>query len=283
MVRMVIGAILLALAALTVIAPAVRVLLGKLDPAGIPFEASAIMLVIYGGGGGALFLWGRQAVRSKRRFSELAAAFDDAPTASDACPSIADDSSQPHQSCEPSSIAYGVPLAVDEEVVVRLIPEDSGELYSHRGQIAAVTDRRLLFLLPQRAGVSKNLDDYYVVKSIPHEQVTEVFHHKTIAMGGMLAGIILMALAGFLAWGGITGEIIGPGVIFIPLVAAPAGITLALGLRRRVLVFSTPYGDLHWRSGPLELRKTRLMIAQLRDFFEARQMPVHDMKRALKY
>ena len=280
MVRMVIGAIMLFAATLMVIVYAVRTLSGQSDSVPLPLELLLIMLAVYGVGGAALFWWGRRAFRSKRRFRKLALAFGDTLNAADTSLWDADGPSPTH---EQSQIAYGVPLAADEEIIVRLIPENSEKLYHHRGQVAAVTDRRLLFLLPQRAGVSKNLDDYYVVKSIPHEQVTEVSHRKGFALGGMLAGIILMGVAVGVALGGITGELIGPGVIFIPLLAGPSGLTLALGLRRRVLVFSTPYGDLHWQSGPMKVRKTQPMVAKVRDIYELRQTPVHGVSKMLAY
>ena len=272
MIRVVIGVLFLLVALLDAVG-------ALMAPRHSPdFEMLTIFLIVFGALGGGLLWWGLRAVRAKRLARALAIVFEKAGKAKASLAEVSTPSAAPEAlpaDTGTGPVAYGVHLSEGEEVVANLIPENTERLYYHRGQVAGVTQQRLLFVLPRRAIASKALDKYYSIESILLSDVREVSHKKSIALGGMVVGLILIGLAIFVAYAGVTGQIIGPGVVFIPLVAVSAGFSLALGVRRRVITFSTIFGYLCWQSGPLEVKKTGVAASSIRELFDARQVPAH--------
>lgn len=158
-------------------------------------------------------------------------------------------------------------LDADERIVASLVPDDPEHLYKHKNQIAAVTNKRLIFI--RYTGISPSFEGSYALASIDIRIVTRVRHVTTFAIGGLLAGIIVFLAGIAVLCGGLTGELVGPGVIFIPLVAIPSGVALIFGLRRRTLVFETTTASHKWVSDPLAFRKTQDIAASVCEYFRA--------------
>lgn len=200
------------------------------------------------GCGLGLICWGVSGVSQKKRLRQLEAVFHHAPLSGAA--------------------------TSGEQTIATLIADETEKRYYQRGQVAAVTDRRLLFLRPRAAFGSRSLESHYSVESIDIAEITEVRHKKAFAVGPMVVGLVMIGIAVAVAWAGLTVRLIGPGVVFIPLMTAPLGLALTFGVRRRTIAFATKYGELRWRSGPMQIRKTSPQVQQVCEFFLARQIPV---------
>lgn len=163
-----------------------------------------------------------------------------------------------------------VVFAQDEFLIATLVPDDPEHLYKHKNQVAAVTNKRLLFT--RYTGVSRSFEGSYAIDSIDLRHVARVRQITRLAIGGLLGGLFLIALGTWIAYGGATLQLIGPGVVFIPLLTIPAGLALILGLKRRVLQFETAKGSYKWKwtSDALAYRKTAGVATDICAYFDAR-------------
>ena len=158
-------------------------------------------------------------------------------------------------------------LSEEEELVVSLVRDEPEQLYNHKNQIAAITNRRLLYI--RHAGISRSFEGSYVIESIDLHHVNQVIQATYFAVGGLLAGIIAVFAAIYIAYLGATGQMIGPGVIFIPLVVIPAGIALIFGLKRRVLIFETGNRNYKWISAPFKFRESEQVARSACERFQS--------------
>jgi hypothetical protein len=160
---------------------------------------------------------------------------------------------------------------------VRLVDEDANVLFAHRGQVVGVTNFRLLFAKsrqPFMGGGGGALDSFYTIESLPLASVVRVHHKTTIELLGAMFGAAAVIIGLLIAYLGLTGEVVGPGVIFIPLLLIPFGIATIFSIRRRRIIFTTKLRSLRWLSGPLEIRKTRPLASQARELLMAQGIPV---------
>lgn len=160
-----------------------------------------------------------------------------------------------------------ITLDENEHIVASLVPDNPEQLYKHRNQVAALTNKRLLYT--RFIGHKRSLEDCYTIVSIDLQDVLRVRQEYHLAVGGLLVGIISLLTGIYIAYCGITFQLIGPGVIFIPLLMIPFGIALIFGLKRRVLVFETTIVNYKWMSGPLDFRKTGETAASVCEYFDA--------------
>ena len=156
----------------------------------------------------------------------------------------------------------------NENIVVALVPDDPEQLYKHRNQIAAITDKRILFI--RYKGISRSFEGSYTIESLDVDDVHEVKYTRRFAIGGLLVGAFLIIIAGVIGYKGLKFELIGPGVIFIPIIAGGAGIALILGVKRRVLTFKTAKTSYKWISSAMSFRETNQLVKRVGDHFRSR-------------
>jgi hypothetical protein len=155
----------------------------------------------------------------------------------------------------------------NENIVVALVPDDPEQLYKHRNQIAAITDKRILFI--RYEGISRSFEGSYSIESLDVNEVREVKYSRRFAIGGLLVGVFLIILAGVIGYKGLKLELIGPGVIFIPIIAGCAGISLIFGVKRRILTFKTANKRYKWISSPMSFRKSSQLVKRVGDHFRS--------------
>jgi hypothetical protein len=164
-----------------------------------------------------------------------------------------------------------ITLDEKEYIVASLVPDEPGQLYKHKNQVAAITNKRLLFT--RYISISRSFEGSYSIASIDIRDVHRVRHVTHFAIGGVLAGILSLLSGIYIAYAGATLQLIGPGVIFIPFAAIPAGIALIFGVKRRILIFETTKASYKWMSDPFAFRKTEEIAASVCKHFNA---PRHD-------
>lgn len=177
----------------------------------------------------------------------------------------------PHEQEAGGSSMGDVALDENEHIFASLVPDNPEQLYKHKNQVAAITNKRLLF--SRYTGISSSFEGSYTIVSIDIRDVHRVRHVTRFSIGGLLVGLILLGIGIWVAYEGATLQLIGPGVVFIPLVAIPSGIALIFGLKRRVLLFDTPTARYRWISDPLAFRRTKEVAASVCGYFDA---PRHD-------
>jgi hypothetical protein len=161
----------------------------------------------------------------------------------------------------------GMQLDENEQIVAAFVQDTPEQLSQHKNQIVAVTNKRLLYC--RKAGLAiTSIEQSYDIDSIDIRTVRAVRLVKRFAIGGALAGLIALAVSCGIAYGGMTGKIVGPGVIFIPLFAIPTSLALIFGVKRRVLLFETTSGNYKWTLPPFASRKDVETATSLCEYFD---------------
>lgn len=159
-----------------------------------------------------------------------------------------------------------IPLDEDEHNIATLIPDNPEQYYKHKNQIAAITNKRFFFV--RYTGVATSFEGSYTLDSIDIHRVVRARPLKHFAVGGLMVGALAVLGGCVVAYMGATTQLVGPGVVFIPITVIPSGIALIFGLKRRGLIFETNTGNYRWISDPFAYRTTETVVASVCNYFE---------------
>lgn len=150
---------------------------------------------------------------------------------------------------------YKIELNDNESVVANLVPDDVQELYDQRGQVAAITDRRLLFIQPRPPQSSWQYewksDKFYSIESIELSEIREVSQKTTADLAYALGGVLFSIIGCSSAYSWLTGKLNEPGIVAtvaMPTIFIAFGMILILGVKRRVLTVIMDIWVFNWRS-----------------------------------
>ena len=76
-----------------------------------------------------------------------------------------------------------VTMTDGENIIVSLVRDEPEQLYKHKNQIAAVTNKRLLYV--KHTGIARSFEGSYTIQSIDLREVANVRQATRFAIGGL--------------------------------------------------------------------------------------------------
>jgi len=130
------------------------------------------------------------------------------------------------------------------------------------GTAAGIDDEALLVV---RRTPGKPQPKYWLER-VPAETVDRVSVRTHISLSGILLGVVAGSCGAMMAYATMTGRITGPGAVVIPLACLAIFVGLALGCRRKKIVFCTRQGRFKWVSGALQFDSARRHARAVQDW-----------------
>lgn len=140
----------------------------------------------------------------------------------------------------------------------------------HPNQLAAVTDRRFLFI--KRKEFSKYP---YALEYFPIGAWSSLKYRSSLALASMLAGLIIVIFGFLIVYFRYTGELQGGPSLGLALLMLALGGAMTIGVRRHKLALVVGDRTLTWKSPPLKFSEYLPAIRQLVDLASSRGIPVH--------